>query len=178
MADIKIAKTAVKAAIGGVSPGASAKVGPSAFDRIQAKIAEKVAADLKVPPPAQPKPQQIASMETDLRKRLDQTKAQSQGELFRPEIDRNKTALDKLTTDVNKLPPKSAFTPVRERLNLIEQQFQRAGSLIQASGKDMDPKSLLNTQMQMYQLSENIEILSRVMSELSTGVKTIMQTQV
>jgi hypothetical protein len=177
MADIKIAKTALKPAVSSLSSGSTAKAGPSAFDRVQAKIADKVAADLKIPPPVQPKPQQIASMETDLRNRLDRTKPQSAGELFRPEVDQSKAALDKLTTAVNKLPPKGAFDPVRERLKVIEQQFQKSSSLIRA-GKEMDPKSLLNVQMQLYQVSENIELLSKVVDQLTSGVKTIMQTQV
>ena len=177
MADIKIAKTALKGAIDGASTGGSAKVKPSAFDRIQSKIADKVAADLKVPPQAQPKPQQIASIESDLRKRLDQTQASSPTEFFRGDVDRSKKALDKLTTAVEKLPPKSAFDPIRQRLNVIEQQFQRSGNLVDRV-KDMDPKSLLNTQVQLYQLSENIELLSKVVDSLTSGVKTIMQTQV
>jgi hypothetical protein len=174
MADIRIAKTALKP-VGGAASGA--KAGPSAFDKIQSKIAEKVAADLKIPAAAQPKPQQIASMERDLRQRLEVTKAQSPAEFFGPEMDRSKATLDKLTAAVNKLPAKSAVDPIRQRLNAIEQQFQRSGNLIGGS-KEMEPKSLLNTQMQLYQLSENMEMLSKVVDQLTSGVKTIMQTQV
>jgi hypothetical protein len=177
MADIRIAKTALKSAVTGASAGSTPKAGPSAFDKIQSKIAEKVAADLKVPPLAKPNPQQVAGIETDLRKRLEQTKATSPGEFFRPQIEQNQAALNKLTTSVNKLPQKSAFDPIRDRLTAIEQQFQRTGNLV-GGGKDMDPASLLKAQVQIYQMGENIEVLSKVVDQLSSGAKTVMQTSV
>jgi hypothetical protein len=32
--------------------------------------------------------------------------------------------------------------------------------------------------MQMYQLTQNIELLSKVVEQVSSGVKTVLQTQV
>ena len=42
----------------------------------------------------------------------------------------------------------------------------------------MDPKSLLNVQVQFYQVAENMELLSKVVDQVSSGAKTVMQTQV
>jgi hypothetical protein len=177
MADLKIAKTAVKSGINAVSPGAAGKVRPSAFDAIRSKIAEKVAADLKLPPVAQPNAQQIASLESGLNKRLEQTNVRSPAEFFRVEMKDSQVGLDKLTNAVDKLPSQSAFTPIRQRLNTIEQQFQQSSDLLHRV-KDMDPKSLLKVQVQLYQLSENMELLSKVVEQLSSGVRTVMQTNV
>jgi hypothetical protein len=62
-------------------------------------------------------------------------------------------------------------------LNLIEQQYQKSGDLI-GRVKNMDPQSLLKAQVQLYQLSENMELLSKVVEQMTSGVKTIMQTNV
>jgi hypothetical protein len=174
MADIKITKAAVKP-VAGASPGAKAQ--PSAFDVIRSKIAGKVAADLQVPPPVQPNAQQVASIEGGLKTKLERTDARNAADFFRVEMKDSKVALDKLTQAVDKLPQKTAFGPVRQRLNLIEQQYQKSGELI-GRVKNMDPQSLLKAQVQLYQLSENMELLSKVVEQMTTGVKTIMQTNV
>ena len=177
MADLKITKAAVKPALGAASPGISPKAQPSTFDVIRSKIAEKVAADLKIPPPVQPNAQQIASMEGRLQTRLERTDARTAADFFRVEMKDSKAAMEKLTHAVDKLPQKSAFGPVRERLNLIEQQYRKSGELIGRT-KNLDPQSLLKAQVQLYQLSENMELLSKVVEQMTTGVKTIMQTNV
>ena len=47
-----------------------------------------------------------------------------------------------------------------------------------ATGSMDDPKQLLQMQMEVYKLAENVEIMSRTVSETASGVKTILQTQV
>jgi hypothetical protein len=176
MADIKITKAAAKPTVSALS-SATGKARPSAFDVIQSKIAGKVAADMKLPPLAQAPPQKIASMETALQKNLEKTDARSAADVLRPELKDGKAALEKVTSAVNKLPQQSAFNPLRERLNVIEQQYQRSSTLVNGM-KSMDPKSLLRAQVQLYEVSENLELLSKVVDHVSSGVKTIMQTQV
>ena len=67
--------------------------------------------------------------------------------------------------------------PRREDLKVLEEQFQKSGDLIQGV-TDMDPKSLLNVQMQLYQLSGNIELMSKLVEQVSSGVKTMLQIQI
>jgi hypothetical protein len=177
MADLRISKAAIKSGVGAISPGSTGKARPSAFDSIRSKIAGQVAADLKVPPAPQVNTQQIASIEANLNKRLETSGARTPQDFFRVEMKDSRVALDKLTNAVDKLPRQGAFSPIRQRLDMIEQQYQRSGDLIHRVG-DMDPKSLLNVQLQLHQLAENMELLSKVVDQVSSGVKTIMQTNV
>jgi hypothetical protein len=62
-------------------------------------------------------------------------------------------------------------------LTSIATQVQQTGQLIN-NMKDTDPQSLLNVQMQMYQMSQNVEIMSKVVDQVNSGVKTVLQTQV
>ena len=177
MADLKITSRVVKPANSGVSQGQTAKTAPSAFDSIRSQLAGKVAQDVKLPPPVQPTPQQIAAIDNGLQKQLGQTSAPSAAEFFKPQMKNVAAGIDKVSQAVNRIPPQSSSGAIRDRLNAIEQQYQRSGALIQRL-KDMDPKSLLNAQVQLYQLSENVELLSKVVDQLRSGAKTVMQTQV
>jgi len=85
--------------------------------------------------------------------------------------------MNKPAASAGNLAPQNSFSPFRERLNVLEQQFQKSGDLIQGMS-DMDPKSLLNVQMQLYQLSGNIELMSKLVDQASSGVKTMLQVQV
>jgi hypothetical protein len=82
-----------------------------------------------------------------------------------------------LTTRVNSLPKTPAFEPFRQRLASIDQQFQSAGKLVNAIGQSSNPADLMKVQMQMYQMTENVELMSKVVEQATSGVKSILQTQ-
>jgi hypothetical protein len=177
MAEGKINKVAVQPGAEKPPLGQTAKQGPSKYDFISSRIAEKVAADLKLPAVTQPSPDRISAIESALKQKLEKTDARSATEFFRMEMTNTRQEMNKLAQAVGRLQPQSASSSLRERLNLIEQQFQKSAGLIQRV-KDMDPKSLLNVQLQLYQIAENIELMSKVVEQVNTGVKTVMQTQV
>ncbi len=177
MADLRIAKAAVKPGAGGPPVGQTAKAAPSKFDVISSQIAQKVAANVKLPNVAQPSAQQMSSMESGLKQQLQRTDARSATEFFRVEMKDTSLKMGQLAQAVGKLPPQTTYSPFRERLTSMEQQFQKSGDLIQ-NMNDMDPKSLLNVQVQLFQLSENIGLMSKVVEQVSSGVKTMLQIQV
>jgi hypothetical protein len=41
-----------------------------------------------------------------------------------------------------------------------------------------NPGDLMKLQMQMYQLTENLELMSKVVEQVTSGMKTLLQTQV
>jgi hypothetical protein len=159
------------------APNRLEKAGPSPFDRIRTELAQKTSEDSQLPPPAAITDEQKAQMERALRSRLTGTGATNAGDFFR--VDRKNTQLriQALAGKVDNLPRTSAFSPVRDRLKLIETQFQNSGQLISTTD-GMNPQSLLKLQMQMYQISENVEILSKVVDSVNSGVKTMIQVQV
>jgi hypothetical protein len=175
MADLRITKASLTSGAGALSH--TAKVGPSQFDLISSRISQKVAADVKLPAMAKPSAQQTLAIENELKQQLQRTDATSPTEFFRGGMKTTRVEMDKLAGAVTKMPPQSAFSPFRERLNDLEQQFQKSGDLIQGIN-NMDPKSLLNVQMQLYQLSGNIELMSRLVEQTTSGVKTMLQVQI
>ena len=177
MADLKITTAAVKAAVGRPPTGAGAKGGPSAFESIRSKIAEKVVGDVKLPAVAPPTAQQVASLDKSLQKQLERTDARSATEFFSAKVKDTGAAMDRLSQKVDQVSPRGVTSPLRDRLNSIEQQFQKTGTMLKRVN-GMDPKALLNVQVQFYQVAENMELLSKVVDQVSSGAKTVMQTQV
>jgi hypothetical protein len=83
-----------------------------------------------------------------------------------------------LNRKVAATPDNSAFAPIRERLNSIEADFKASARLLKQTGSFDNPQRLLQMQVEMYKLVHNVEIMSKTLSELTSGIRTILQTQV
>ena len=60
----------------------------------------------------------------------------------------------------------------------MDSQFQSAGQMVNSLRGTESPGDLMKIQMQMYQLTENLELTSKVVEQVTSGVKSILQTQV
>jgi len=175
MADLIVTKTVLNFPSGGLAQ--APKLGPSRFDLIRTQIARRVAADVKLPPGPLPTIRGISFTKIEAQQHLGRSTPPSQAEEIRSNITAARRDMDRLTDAVGKLPDQSLSSPIRERLASLEQEFQKSGSLINQLN-DMDPKSLLNAQLQLYQLSENIGLMSKLVEQMSSGVKTMLQIQI
>ena len=175
MADLRITKAALNPPATGLA--SMPKAAPSKFDVIRSQIAQKVAATIKLPAAAQPSAQLISPIQSGQSRQLPPQGARPAAELFQARLKNTRIQIDNLTQAVGKLPPQDSSSSLQERLKALEQQFQDSGNLIQ-NITDIDPKSLLNVQVQLYQLSENIGLMSKVVETASSGMKTVMQTQI
>ncbi len=178
MADIGIAKAGVRAATGAqTEQAATQKTHPSKFDSIRSQLAEQLGNNLSLPPTKQVSDQQATNLETALRKRLTQTTATDPSHLFATDMRAARTNLNRLNANVTKMPENKSSISIRDALSSIESQYQQSAKLIGGS-KSMDLQSLLKIQSELYRMSENINVLSKVVDQVTSGVKTILQTQV
>jgi hypothetical protein len=153
------------------------KSAPSKFDLLRSDLNQKLAAAAQLPPPVTSiNDQQKKLLENDLRRKLQTSR--SPQELFEGEMKQLRTGIADLNRHVSAVPDVSAFAPLRERLKGIESDFNASEKLLKDLGSLDDPKRLLEVQMQVYKLSHNVEILSKVMSEAASGINTILRTQV
>lgn len=158
-----------------VSEGKKAR--PSKFDILRADLNQKLAGTVQLPPPVSTiNDQQKKLLENDLRRKLET--ARNPQEVFGGDIKQLRTGIADLNRQVATVPDVSAFTPIRERLKSIEADFNASTRLLKDTSSLDDPKRLLEMQMEVYKLAENVEIMSRTLSEVASGVKTILQTQV
>lgn len=163
----------------GKQAGGGAKQGPSKFDSIRADLREQLIEKAKLPPKvAEIAPQQKQLLENDLRRRLEQNKPQSAAELFKDQVSSAQTGLDSLKQAVAKIPQHDAFAPIRNRLQSIEKDFASVGKEIDKPGAMDSPGALLQMQERLYGVTENITVLSQVVSQVNSGIKTVIQTQI
>jgi hypothetical protein len=150
---------------------------PSKFDRLRADLSQKLA-------PVGPLPAKVTSINdqqkqllaNDLRRKLET--GQSPQEIFGGDLKNLRSGITDLSRQVAAAPDVSAFAPLRERLKSIESDFNASAKLLQTPLSTDDHCKLLEMQMEMYKLTENVEVLSRTVSEAGSGVKTLLQTQV
>jgi type III secretion system YscI/HrpB-like protein len=155
------------------------KVSPSKFDKIRTELSERLASSLQLPPAVtQVSDQQKKVLASELQKRLSEGGAQSPKDLMKVEMKNAQEGIDKLNRAVSAMPSSSAFDPLRQRLKDIEGQFQASGNLLNELGKSNSPQDLLKMQMQIYQVTQNVEILTKVVDGVSQGIRTMMQVQV
>jgi hypothetical protein len=165
----------------GISPAGEQDQGPaktqeSKFDKVRSRLQDEQAAKVDVPPEAkQVSLQQKKVLETQLSKRLETTKP---NQVFGPDMKRAKEGVAQLTTRVNALPKTPAFEPFRDRLTSIDNQFQQTGKLVNSIKGTESPQELMGIQTKLYQMSENLELMSKAIEQLTSGVKSILQTQV
>jgi NAD+--asparagine ADP-ribosyltransferase len=178
MADIGIAKAGVRA-VTAAHPEQQGvqKTRPSKFDNIRSQLSERLTQEVKLPSAKRLSGQQAASLETALRKRLTQTVTNNPADVFASDMKTTRAELNKLTTAVNRMPDNKSSASIRDSLNSIESEYQNSTKLINDS-KGMDMQALLKLQAQLYQMGENVQLLSKVVDQATSGVKTIFQTQV
>lgn len=156
-----------------------AKTGESKFDKIRNELMDQQAQQVEIPPEVkQVSMEQKKVLEADLSNRLKQTGPAPAHQVFAPDIKRATDGIEHLHKRVNALPKTPAFEPFRKRLASIDAQFQQAGQLVNSVKGNASPGDLLKIQVQMYQLAENMELMSKVVQQVTSGVKSILQTQV
>jgi hypothetical protein len=156
-----------------------AKTGESKFDKVRNELMDQKAQQVEIPPEIKHVSLEHKKvLEAELSQRLKQTGPAPAHKLFAPDMKRAKEGIEHLNKRVDALPKTPAFEPFRKRLASIDAQYQNAGQLMNSVTGNASPGDLLKIQMQMYQLTENMELMSKVVSQVTSGVKSILQTQV
>jgi hypothetical protein len=160
------------------APDRFVKSGASKFDEIRARIKDEADQPALPPEIERISPEQTRMLQSDLRRRLARPDAASADDLFRKDIGANRASLDDLTRRVNALPQNEANQPFRDRLVRLENQWADSQTQVASIGGLGSPGDLLKLQIQMYQLTSNLELMSKAVEQVNSGVKSILQTQV
>ena len=163
-----------------VKPGSTspAKLGDSKFDQVRSRLLNEQSSQVELPPEVkQISPEQQNALKTELTKHLETNGVGSAQQFLGVRMKQAAQGISQLTNRVNALPKTPAFDPLRQRLAGIDQQFQSTGKLVNSIGQSANPAELLKVQMQMYQMTENVELMSKAVEQVTSGVKSVLQTQ-
>jgi hypothetical protein len=113
------------------------------------------------------------NIERDLRKRLESVQTQQPNKIFAGDLKDLRTRLDATANRVEGL-----GGDVRQRLAAIESQYTAATARLETMPDTNNLRDLLAMQTEMYKMSQNIEILSKVVDAATSGIKQTLQTQI
>lgn len=95
-----------------------------------------------------------------------------------PELLDSRTRLGMLRDVISKSnAPGPASTDLRGRFGQIETEWNQVESIMR-SNKDLSTTELLGLQARLYQVTQHVEVLSKVVDQVTGGVKTILNTNV
>jgi hypothetical protein len=82
--------------------------------------------------------------------------------------------LKQATSEIKTLPQ---GTELMGRMSQVETEFNQLEAIMK-SNKDLSPGELLGLQARLYQVSQHIEVLSKVVDQMTGGIKTVLNTNV
>ncbi len=154
------------------------KKGPSNFDKVQDTVAEQQQAQRQLPPPVENVSEaQRKNLVSEVRRKMEANPSGSPKAVFGPELRDTGVQLERLRRRADTVPGTSS-SAIQTRLGQIESQYQQTTAALDKLPGMTDPRSLLKMQIEMYTMTQNIELVSKAVEQMNSGVKTVMQTQV
>jgi len=99
-------------------------------------------------------------------------------ELLAADWKANGAKISHLVERVSALPKTNTFDSIRRRLAELDSQYQNIGSAIDGISASASPEQFLKLQKDVYQISENVGLISKMVDQLTSGVKSLLQTQI
>jgi hypothetical protein len=178
MADPVISRSVVSkvsTTTGGLEGTTPGRKGPP-FEQVRQQLADRPPDKMAMPPAAPQPTAEIKKAQTaELHNKL--KGATTPDQVFGPDMSKLEGELGKLRKGVEKIPKSSEFQPLWNRMEGLEQQFASADKKAKSLGSLDNPRQMLQLQLEVYQLTQNFEIVSKVVEQVNSGVKQIVQTQ-
>jgi hypothetical protein len=86
--------------------------------------------------------------------------------------------LDRIQSTVKANSSNSTMDKVKGKLTSIESQYNQLDTTLQQISPNASPQDWLRLQQMANSMNENISVLSKLVDSASSGVKTILQTQI
>jgi hypothetical protein len=117
-------------------------------------------------------------LERDLRRRLEKTNSTNPGNLFGQDVRHLGRDLERVKAKVESTPKSKQPAGARERLVEVESQYHALGEKLKNMPDTNNLRDLMEMQTQMFQMSQNIELLTKVVDSAMSGIKSTMQMQI
>jgi len=94
-----------------------------------------------------------------------------------PELIDTRTRLGMLRDVISKSHGTPVGTDLRGRFGQVENEWNNVESIMR-SNKELSTTELLGLQARLYQVTQHVEVLSKVVDQVTGGIKTILNTNV
>jgi hypothetical protein len=121
----------------------------------------------------------LDQMQADLAQRFGQNPSdKSKVNMMLPELLDSKTRLGMLKEAYSKIGSTSKVTnDLSGRFTQVESEYRQVEAIMR-SDKNLSPGELLALQARLYQVSQHIEVMSKVVDQMAGGIKTVLNTNV
>ena len=117
-------------------------------------------------------------MRVDLQQRIELLPPNSSNvNALLPELIDSRTRLSLLREAVGSMGNTPKGTDLRRQFAKVEGEWHQLESIMK-SDKDLSQGELLGLQARLYQVSQHVEVMSKVVDQVTGGVKTILNTNV
>ena len=150
--------------------GQSEKAGASKFDKITSQLKDKSGNEASPP--------QSSTVSGDQGvDRVQHGLAATPGGV-RQSLATSQHHLAQLRGRVDSTSGAGSMPDLQSRLTSIEHQYTRLDSAAKAMPPNASPQQWIALQQQVYSMNENIGVLSKMVGQAASGVKSVLQTQV
>jgi hypothetical protein len=122
---------------------------------------------------------QLEQMRINLMQRIDHLAPGTPNiQALLPELIDSRTRLGLLREAMNGMGGRTPHgTDLRGRFAQVENEWYQLEAIMKSSN-DLSPGELLGLQARLYQVSQHVEVLSKVVDQVTGGIKTILNTNV
>jgi hypothetical protein len=147
--------------------GTALQQAPGLFSRMQADAASQ-------PPPVV---QQLATERVSPASNPLPSASLASANILKPKLESAGISLSDLSARAAAIKPANVAESLQNRLDLLNVQFRVLGDHLQESAAKNDPMQLLRLQNDIYQLDEELELVSKVVDQTTGGIRSLLQTQ-
>lgn len=155
--------------------------GGRSFESVLQQTPGGAGAQGETPAAGQPAPvsgAKLEQMRLDLTERINRLPPGSpNANALLPELIDGRTRLGMLRDVMSKSHGTPVGTDLRGRFGQIENEWYQVEGIMK-SNKDLSTTELLGLQARLYQVSQHVEVLSKVVDQVTGGIKTILNTNV
>lgn len=153
------------------------KGGASTFDNIRAQL-QQTADALGIPLPQNndPPPAVTPAQKASAAKQADAI-APARGKVEQS-LSVSRHYIDRIQAQIKANPSMSSVQKISGKLTSIEHQYNQLDNTLRGMPQDATPAQWLRLQQMANSMTENINVLSKLVDSAASGVKTILQTQI
>ncbi len=123
----------------------------------------------------------IKNIERDFKAELEKRGEDSGGEILKEKINSLKAKMESVAGKIHTVDKSQFSEAVNNYFSETEKRFSKLSNIVknlESGNNKYSMKDLLKIQFEIQTVTQNVELLSKIVDQVSSGLKTIMQTQV
>ena len=155
----------------------SGKSGASKFDKVRSQLQDSAGTEVQPVGSQSPAPTSAAGA-TPSADRVQGGASVTPPERVSKNLSSSQYHLARLKERIESTPEANSISGLQSRLSSIEHQYAKVDAAAKAMPANASPQQWIALQQQVYSMNESIGVLSKMVTQAASGVKSVLQTQV